>query len=68
MMEFLFYMLFCVCVCELGAIVGPVTRWSRLEKRRGETRRDGLDLVSSRDFVSRDGLELKFLSRKENTG
>ena len=48
--------------------VGPVTRWSRLEKRRDKTRRDRLDLVSSREFVSRDGLELKFLSRKKNTG
>ncbi len=31
-------------------------------------RRDRLDLVSSRDFVSRDGLELTFLSRKKNAG
>ncbi len=53
---------------QICAKLGPVTRWSRLEKRRDETRRDRLDLVSSRDFVSRDGLELKFLSRKKNTG
>ena len=52
---------------QIQVRVGPVTRRSRLEKRRDETRRDHLDLVSSRNFVSRDGLELKFLSRKKNT-
>ncbi len=48
--------------------VGPVTRPSRLEKRRDEMRRDRLDLVSSRDFVSRDRLEKKILSRTRKTG
>ncbi len=48
---------------EGGEGVGPVTRRSRLEKSRDETRRDRPDLVSSREFVSRDGLERYFLSR-----
>ncbi len=40
-----------------GARVGPVTRRSRLEKRRDETRQDSLDLVSSRGFWSRDQID-----------
>ncbi len=49
----------------LHPTLGPVTRRSRLEKRRDETRRDRLDLVSSRDFVSRDRLEKYFWSRSK---
>ncbi len=57
-----------MCLLHMfGLSVGPVTRRSRLEKRRDEMRRDRLDLVSSRDFISRDGLDKKFSSRSKNS-
>ena len=57
-----------VYVSSSSSNLGPVTRRSRLEKRRDETRRDRLDLVSSRDFVSRDRLEKKFPSQMRKKG
>ncbi len=47
------------------SLVGPATRRSRLEKKakRDETVSYDSYLVSSRDFVSRDGLEKYFVSR-----
>ncbi len=43
--------------------LGPVTRRFRLEKSRDETRRDHFDLVSFREYVSRDILKKYYLSR-----
>ncbi len=49
-----------------GVRLRPVTRRSRLEKRRDETRRDETVSISSRDFVSRDHLGIFFcLNRKK---